>query len=87
MSEALLLLLLGFLVLSAVATVALEDILSSIIAFSVFGVLLSIIFVVFQAPDVALAQAVIGSGLITAMFVVTLSKVRERKPDTDGDAP
>jgi len=86
-SEALLLLLLGFLVLSAVATVALEDILSSIIAFSVFGVLLSIIFVVFQAPDVALAQAVIGSGLITAMFVVTLSKVRERKPDTDGDAP
>lgn len=87
MSEALLLLLLGFLVLSAVATVVLEDILSSIIAFSVFGVLLSIIFVVFQAPDVALAQAVIGSGLITAMFVVTLSKVRERKPDTDGDAP
>ncbi|MDK2932140.1 MAG: energy-converting hydrogenase subunit [Bacillota bacterium] len=82
-----LLLLLGFLVLSAVATVALEDILSSIIAFSVFGVLLSIIFVVFQAPDVALAQAVIGSGLITAMFVVTLSKVRERKLDTDGDAP
>lgn len=82
-----LLLLLGFLVLSAVATVALEDILSSIIAFSVFGVLLSIIFVVFQAPDVALAQAVIGSGFITAMFVVTLSKVRERKLDTDGDAP
>ncbi|MEW6227294.1 MAG: DUF4040 domain-containing protein [Bacillota bacterium] len=87
MSEVLLLLLLGFLVLSAVATVALEDILSSIIAFSVFGVLLSIIFVVFQAPDVALAQAVIGSGLITAMFVVTLSKVSERKLDTDGDAP
>ena len=40
--------------------------------------LAAIAFVIMRAPDVAITEAVIGSGLVTALFVFTLfSKKKE----------
>ncbi len=69
--------LLLFTVLTAIAAAELEDILSSVISLSVFGVLVAIAFSVLQAPDVALTQAVINSGLVTSLFLVAYSQTRK----------
>ena len=64
------------LVLSAVLSVEFKDNLSSVIALSAFSVLLTAVFIALRAPDVAMAEAVVSTGFLTALFVVTVNKVR-----------
>ena len=54
-----------------------------------FGLLLAILFLVFQAPDVALSQIVVGGVALPLMVLLTLAKLRqrdrERARDSTGD--
>lgn len=77
MSMPFLVFLYGFLAATALVAALIDDILSSVIALSVFGVLLAIVFAVLQAPDVALTQAVINSGLVTSLFLVAYSQTEK----------
>ena len=43
-----------------------------------FGLLLAILFFVFQAPDVALSQIVVGRVALPVMVLLTLAKLRTR---------
>jgi len=49
-----------------------------VIALSVYGVLLAILFLVFQAPDVTLSELTIGAVALPILLLLTLAKVRER---------
>ncbi|WP_041605927.1 Na(+)/H(+) antiporter subunit B [Halothermothrix orenii] len=68
--------LLVFLVVTATITVCFRNILNSVLAFSIFSIVLSILYLVYQAPDVSLAEAVIGAGINTAIFITAISQVR-----------
>lgn len=46
------------------------------IVLSVFGLILAILFVVLQAPDVALSQLVIGAAVLPLMVLLAIAKVR-----------
>lgn len=81
MTEALGMAVMVFMAATALAAVTMADVLGSIIALKVFGVLMTIMFVLFQAPDVALTQAVINSGLLPALFLVALSRTRHADQD------
>ncbi|HBG13792.1 MAG TPA: multidrug resistance protein [Synergistaceae bacterium] len=71
-----------FLIATALVISAIGDILSAVITLSVFGILLATAFAILQAPDVALTQAVINSGIVTALFLVAFSQT-ERPPCYD----
>jgi energy-converting hydrogenase B subunit D len=43
---------------------------------SIYGLLLGILFFVFQAPDVALSQTVVGAVALPMMILLALAKVR-----------
>ena len=68
--------LLPLLLVIAILVVAFRDLLSSVITLSVFSTVLAIIYIIHQAPDVALAEVVIGSGLMTAVYIAVISKIR-----------
>ena len=74
-----------FLVVRAVTAAEASDMLSAVIALSVFGVLMATLFVILQAPDVALTQAIINSGLVTSLFLVAYSQTQKRGDDPDRD--
>ena len=46
---------------------------------SVFGLSLAILFFVFQAPDVALSQIVVGAVALPAMILLALRKIMRRE--------
>jgi uncharacterized MnhB-related membrane protein len=46
---------------------------------SVFGLSLAVLFFVFQAPDVALSQIVVGAVVLPAMILLAIAKVRRRE--------
>ncbi len=53
-----------------------SDLLSSIVLFVAFGLLMSLAWVSLNAPDVALAEAAIGAGLTGAMLLASKAKLR-----------
>ena len=44
---------------------------------SIFGLLLTILFFLFQAPDVALSQLTVGSVALPLMILLALAKIRD----------
>ena len=49
------------------------------VVLSVYGLLLTLLFVLFQAPDVALSQAVVGTAVVPLMVLLTVRTVRGRR--------
>lgn len=74
MSSALEIGLLAFVVVSALTTALLRDVLGSIIAFSAYSLGISIIWVFLRAPDVGLTEAAVGAGVMTVLFLLTIAK-------------
>ncbi len=66
------------LVIMAIAAIEMKDLLNSAIVLATFNLTLSFIFYYLHAPDVAIAEAAIGAGAGTAIFVIAISKT-ERK--------
>ncbi len=54
-------------------------IIHSVIYLSFLSMLAVVGFVIMRAPDVAITEAVIGSGLVTTLFVFTLMASRNEK--------
>jgi uncharacterized MnhB-related membrane protein len=61
------------------ATVVTTNPLSQLIVFSLFGASLSVLFLVLQAPDVALSEIVVGTVAYPLMVLLALGKVRNRE--------
>ena len=62
--------------LGGTAVVLTRDPLKQAMVAGVFGILLAILFFLFQAPDVALSQITVGSVALPLMIVLALSRIR-----------
>ena len=62
--------------LTAPAVVAARDPLRQAMVASIYGLILGIVFFVFQAPDVALSQTVVGAVALPLMILLALAKVK-----------
>jgi len=71
--EAILILLM---LVAAVATSVFRDLISAVVMCAAVSLLASLLFYLLDAPDVAMAEAAIGAGLTTAMFVVAVRKTK-----------
>ena len=59
---------------AAVATSISKDLMNAVIACAAVSLIASLLFYVLDAPDVAMAEAAIGAGLSTAIFVLAIRK-------------
>ncbi len=66
------------LVVSAFMALWFRSLLHSILALGVFSLLLALEFYILRAPDVAIAEAAIGAGLSTTIFIITLRACKGR---------
>ncbi len=57
---------------AAVYSVFQKDLLYAVIGTGLISLVLSILFLVLQAPDVALTEAAIGVALTTIIFIITI---------------
>jgi len=67
-------LLVAVMLAAAAAALVFKDLLSAVIASCVVSLIASILFMLLQAPDVAMAEASIGAALITAVFVIAIRR-------------
>jgi energy-converting hydrogenase B subunit D len=66
-------------IIAGLASLLFKDLLASIISFSVLSLVLSVIFFLLDAPDVAIAEASISAALTTVIFVIALKMTRRRE--------
>ena len=46
---------------------------------SVYGILLAVLFLAFQAPDVTLSELTVGAVALPIILLLTLAKIRKRE--------
>jgi energy-converting hydrogenase B subunit D len=63
----------------ATTVVVIREPVRQVIALSTYGVLLAVLFLAFQAPDVTLSELTVGSVVLPMLLLLTLAKVRRRE--------
>ena len=46
------------------------------VTLSIYGLLMTLLFVLLSAPDVALSQVVVGTAIVPLMVMLTIRKIR-----------
>ncbi|MBO7631835.1 MAG: DUF4040 domain-containing protein [Lachnospiraceae bacterium] len=86
MTKAILLLLVLFLILCAVSAGFTKNLLVSIIIFMSYSLIMSVIWMFLEAPDLAITEAAVGAGVTSVLFFATLRRInaiakQERKEE------
>jgi energy-converting hydrogenase B subunit D len=77
MMQALQITLLVLVVAGATAVVLIRAPVRQVLMLSIYGVLLAVLFLAFQAPDVTLSELTIGAVVLPVVILLTLAKVRK----------
>jgi uncharacterized MnhB-related membrane protein len=71
--------------LTATCVVLSRDPLRQAMVASIYGLLLGILFFVFQAPDVGLSQTVVGAVALPLMILLALAKIRRASQEREAE--
>jgi energy-converting hydrogenase B subunit D len=72
---------LALLIATAVTVARARDLLVAVLVYSMYGLTLSLVWQHRGAPDVAMAEAAVGAGITTVLFLIAIVRTtREEKP-------
>jgi len=60
--------------------------LTSIVIFMAYSVIMSIIWMILESPDLAITEAAVGAGVTGVLFYITLKKIHAMKGEEDDEA-
>lgn len=80
-------LLLGFLVVCAISVSFSKNLLNSILIFMSYSLVMSIIWICLESPDLAITEAAVGAGVTSVLFFVTLKKIHAIRQEKEADEP
>ncbi|MCR5575417.1 MAG: DUF4040 domain-containing protein [Oscillospiraceae bacterium] len=56
-----------------------------VITFTLFGLVLSVLWMLLQAPDLAITEAAVGTGVTGVLFYLTLRRIRRMQGTEDDE--
>jgi uncharacterized MnhB-related membrane protein len=66
--------LLTFLIACAIAASLTKRLLTAVVVFMGYSLVMSVLWLLLEAPDLAITEAAVGAGITTILFVVNLRK-------------
>ncbi|MEU0785512.1 DUF4040 domain-containing protein [Streptomyces sp. NPDC006173] len=84
MADALIVISLLFVAVTATVAVVLRDPARQALALAVLGLALAVLFTVLQAPDVALSQLAVGSAFTPLLILLSVRKLRRKGQRDEG---
>ena len=79
------LILLIFLVLCALFVTFSKNLLVSVLIFMSYSLVMSIIWVLLESPDLAITEAAVGAGVTSLLFFITLKKIHAMREEDKED--
>lgn len=83
--EAYMYILLIFLVVCAIATSFTKNLLNAVLVFMSYSLIMSIIWVLLESPDLAITEAAVGAGVTSILFFITLKKIEAIRKERERD--
>lgn len=77
--------LLFFLVVCALAACLSSRLITTIVIFMGYSLIMSVLWMLLQAPDLAITEAAVGAGITTVLFFLVLRRVGAAKRDGGQD--
>ncbi|NLC32760.1 MAG: DUF4040 domain-containing protein [Clostridiales bacterium] len=75
--------LLGMLIVCALAVSFTRNLLTSLIVYMAYSLIMAVIWMFLQSPDLAITEAAVGAGITSVLFFVTLKKIHAIKGDSE----
>ena len=68
-------LMLLFLIVCAIAVSVTRDLLTSVIIYMAYSMIMSVIWITLESPDLAITEAAVGAGVTSLLFFLALKKI------------
>lgn len=81
--------LLGFLITCAIAAVISKRLITTVLVFMSYSIIMSVVWIILESPDLAGTEAAVGAGVTTILFFIVLKKIgviftsKEKKNEND----
>ena len=62
-----------------------KNLLVSVVIYMAFSLVMSIIWLILESPDLAITEAAVGAGVTSILFFVTLKKIRSIRTTAEED--
>ena len=76
-NDIIIMILLALIIVCALATLFTKRLLTAIIIYMSFSLIMSIVWVILQAPDLSITEAAVGAGVTSILYFVTLDKIKQ----------
>ena len=71
--------LLGLIVVCGIATCISRNLMVSLIIFMAYSVMMSVVWALLRAPDLAVTEASVGAGISSILLFITLKKLHDMR--------
>ena len=68
-------LMLLFLIACAIAVCLTRDLLTSVIIYMAYSMIMSVVWITMESPDLAITEAAVGAGITSLLFFLALKKI------------
>ena len=69
-------LLLGMLILCALTSVLAKRLVACVILYMAYSIVMSILWLLLESPDLAIAEAAVGAGITSILLFITLRRIK-----------
>ena len=77
--------LMGFLIVCVISVSFSRNLLNSVLIYMSYSLVMSLIWVCLQSPDLAITEAAVGAGVTSILFFATLKKIHAIQIEKDRD--
>lgn len=77
--------LLALLILSALAVSASKKMLPTVIIFMSYSLLMSLVWLFLESPDLAITEAAVGAGITSVLLFIALKRIKELQRNLEED--
>lgn len=74
--DILMMVLLALILVCTVATMLTKRLLTAIVIYMTFSLIMAVVWALLQAPDLAITEAAVGAGITSILYFVTLDKIK-----------
>lgn len=73
----------GLLILSALSACLTRNLMVALIILMAYSVVMSVIWALLAAPDLAITEAAVGAGISSILLFITLKKIRDIRKEAE----
>ena len=77
--------LLVFLIVCAISVCFSKNLLNSILIYMSYSLVMSVLWIVLESPDLAITEAAVGAGVTSILFFITLKKIHAIMKSDEGE--